>query len=140
MERLKKYIKQYEKLQEEVETLHYHMKLLLMMLPRDIEYTFFQYAIDFNLSEIETAKILKTLGKIDDKLNDRNIPEILYTVDKEPIFFDTSVPLGQFGAQFTDYIQTQFPNKAIEPKYLLKACKQQRLYPEACDLLLEQLT
>lgn len=90
------HIKQYEKLQEEVEILHYHMKLLLMMLPHDIEYTFFQYAIDFNLSEIETAKILKTLGKIDDKLNDRNIPEILYTVDKEPIFFDTSVPLGQF--------------------------------------------
>ena len=132
-------VKQYEKLQEEVEKLHYHLKLLLMMFPHDINYTFFQCAIDFNFSETETAKILKTLGKISDKLNNRNIPEIIYTVGNEPIPFDTSVPLEQFGAQFTDYIQVLFPDKEISPKFLLKACKQQQLYPEVCDLLLEQL-
>lgn len=131
---------QYEELQEEIEKLRYHIKLLMMMLPHDINYTFFQCAIDFNFSEIETAKILKTLGKISDKLNSRNIPEIIYTVNGEAIPFDTSVPFEQFGAQFCEYMQELFPGNVINPQFLLKACKQQQLYPKVCDLLLAQLS
>lgn len=131
--------KKYKALKKETDNLRYHMKLLMMMLPKETNYMFFQYVIDFNLSEIDVAKILKTLGKIDGKLKNRNIPEVFYTVNGEAIPFDTSVPLEQFGEQFTQYIHALFPDKEINPKFLLKDCKQQQLYPDACDLLLQQI-
>lgn len=131
---------QYEELQEEIEKLRYHIKLLMMMLPKETNNMFFQFVIDFQLSEIEATKILRTLAKIDASLNNSVFPEILTTVNGEAIPFDTSVPFEQFGAQFCEYMQELFPGNVINPQFLLKACKQQQLYPKVCDLLLAQLS
>mgnify|MGYP002568203949 CR=1 FL=1 len=130
---------QYEELKRETERLRYHIKLLMMMLPKETNDMFFQFVIDFQLSEIEATKILRTLAKIDASLNNSVFPEIFTTVNGEAIPFDTSVPFEQFGAQFRQYIQELFPDREINPQFLLKACKQQQLYPEVCDLLLEQI-
>lgn len=126
----------YEELKQENEKLRYHLKLILMMLPKSTGHEFFQYAIDFNLSEKDTAKILTTLAMIDDKLKNEAIDDIL--ADLYAHDFDLSVPVEYLGQQFANYIQELFGSH-INPVYLLNSCQRQGIYPETCELLLAQI-
>lgn len=128
-----------ENLQKENDDLRYHMKLILMMLPKTTQYEFFEYVITCNISELEMNKILKVLMKIESRLKNKNIPEIIYTVDGEKILFDTTVPEEKLGEQFVNYINELFePSRNIHPGALLKTCRQQ-FYPDVCDMLLKQI-
>ena len=128
-----------ENLQKENDDLRYHMKLILMMLPKTTQYDFFEYVITCNISELEMNKILKVLMKIESRLKNKNIPEIIYTVDGEKILFDTTVPEEKLVEQFVNYINELFePSRNIHPGALLKTCRQQ-FYPDVCDMLLKQI-
>lgn len=130
----------YEELRHENENLKYHISLLLMMLPERKNYDFFYYSITMNLSEIETAKILKTLMKINSKLKCHDIDSSMYTVGVEAIAFNTEVPLEDYGVQFINCLSEIFDTKRnITPIAVLKACKAQGIYIEACNFLLEQI-
>ena len=128
----------YMLLKKEVETMKYHMSLMQMMLPDDSKYAFFQYVLTTNLSKVEAAKILKVLMKMNAKMKGREFPDEMYTVGDEPVLFDTSLPMEQWGNEFVKYINMLFNGK-VNPLYLLKACKMQGVYREVCTMLLEQI-
>ena len=128
-----------ENLQKENDDLRYHMKLILMMLPKTTQYEFFEYVITCNISELEMNKILKVLMKIESRLKNKDIPESVYTVNGEKILFDTTVPEEKLGEQFVNYMNELFkPSRNIHLGALLKACRQQ-IYPDVCDMLLKQI-
>ena len=128
-----------ENLQKENDDLRYHMKLILMMLPKTTQYEFFEYVITCNISELEMNKILKVLMKIESRLKNEKIPEIIYTVNGEKILFDTTVPEEKLGEQFVNYMNELFePSRNIHLGALLKTCRQQ-FYPDVCDMLLKQI-
>lgn len=128
----------YMLLKKEIETMKYHMSLMQMMLLDDSKYAFFQYILTANLSKEEVAKILKVLMKMNAKMKGQEFPDETYTVGDEPVLFDTSLPMEQWGAQLVQYINTLFNGKE-NPLYLLKACKMQGVYREVCTMLLEQM-
>jgi len=129
---------EYVALKQEVENLRYHFDLMQMMLPDDSKYAFFQYVLTSDLSKVEVAKILKALMKMNDEMKGREFPDELYTVGDEPVLFDTSLPMEQWGKEFVRYVNTLFNGK-VNPLHLLKACKMQGVYQEACTMLLEQI-
>ena len=128
----------YMLLKKEIETMKYHMSLMQMMLPDDSKYAFFQYVLTTNLSKVEAAKILKVLMKMNAKMKGREFPDEMYTVGDEPVLFDTSLPMEQWGNEFVKYINTLFDGK-VNPLYLLKASEMQGVYREVCTMLLEQI-
>ena len=128
----------YMLLKKEVETMKYHMSIMQMMLPDDSKYAFFHYVLTTNLSKVEAAKILKVLMKMNAKMKGREFPDEMYTVGDEPVLFDTSLPMEQWGNEFVKYINMLFNGKD-NPLYLLKACKMQGVYREVCTMLLEQI-
>ena len=128
----------YMLLKKEVDNMKYHMSLMQMMLPDDNKYAFFQYVLTANLSKAEAAKILKVLMKMNDEMKRREFPDELYTVEDEPVLFDTSLPMEHWGNEFVNYIHTLFSGK-VNPLYLLKACKMQGVYREVCTMLIEQI-
>ena len=135
---LKQLENDYMLLKKEIENMKYHMSLMQMMLPDDSKYAFFHYVLTTNLSKVEVAKILKVLMKMNAKMKGQEFPDETYTVGDEPVLFDTSLPMEQWGAQLVQYINTLFNGKE-NPLYLLKACKMQGVYREVCTMLLEQM-
>ena len=135
---LKQLENDYMLLKKEIENMKYHMSLMQMMLPDDSKYAFFQYILTANLSKEEVAKILKVLMKMNAKMKGQEFPDETYTVGDEPVLFDTSLPMEQWGAQLVQYNNTLFNGKE-NPLYLLKACKMQGVYREVCTMLLEQM-
>ena len=129
---------EYAALKKDVDNLRYHMSLMQMMLPDDSKYAFFQYILTANLSKAEVAMILNVLMKMNAKMKGQEFPDETYTVGDEPVLFDTSLPMEQWGAQLVQYINTLFNGKE-NPLYLLKACKMQGVYREVCTMLLEQM-
>ncbi|GEM_PF-3951850 len=129
----------YKALKKENDDLRYHMKLMLMMLPKTTQYEFFEYVITCNISELEMNKILKVLSKIESRLKNKDIPESIYTVNGEKILFDITVPEEKLGEQFVNYMNELFePSRNIHLGALLKTCRQQ-FYPDVCDMLLKQI-
>ena len=108
----------YMLLKKEIETMKYHMSIMQMMLPDDSKYAFFHYVLTTNLSKVEVAKILKVLMKMNAKMKGREFPDEMYTVGDEPVLFDTSLPMEQWGNEFVKYINTLFNGK-VNPLYLL---------------------
>lgn len=132
--------KEYEELRNENENLKYHIGLLLMMLPKEKNYDFFQYAITMDFSRTETAKILKTLMKINAKFKNHNIDSNIYVVGSDMIAFDTDAEIETYGTQFVKYLSDIFDVKRnINPVAILKMCKAQGIYTEVCDFLLDQI-
>lgn len=129
---------EYVALKKDVDNLRYHMSLMQMMLPDDSKYAFFQYVLTANLSKEEVAKILKVLMKMNDEMKGQELPDELYTDGDEPVLFDTSLPIEQWGTEFVKYINMLFNGK-VNPLYLLKACQMQGVYREVCTMLLEQI-
>lgn len=128
----------YMLLKKEIETMKYHMSIMQMMLPDDNKYAFFQYVLTANLSKVEAAKILKVLMKMNAKMKGREFPDEMYMVGDEPVLFDTSLSMEQWGKEFVQYINTLFNGK-VNSLYLLKACKMQGMYREVCAMLIEQI-
>ena len=135
---LKQLENDYMLLKKEIENMKYHMSLMQMMLPDDSKYAFFQYVLTTNLSKVEAAKILKVLMKMNAKMKGREFPDEMYTVGDEPVLFDTSLPMEQWGNEFVKYINTLFDGK-VNPLYLLKASEMQGVYQEICTMLIEQI-
>ena len=108
----------YKALKKENDDLRYHMKLMLMMLPKTTQYEFFEYVITCNISELEMNKILKVLSKIESRLKNKDIPESIYTVNGEKILFDITVPEEKLGEQFANYMNELFePSRNIHLGY-----------------------
>lgn len=107
------------KLEERLERLEYHQKLLLKMVQAP-DYSFYRLVIEKNLTEQEVEEFLSLCSRLNMEFKKEKEEHFVFYA---PLFQDFKKQL----------------NIRLQPKEVIEACMKQKMYPELMEALQKNL-